>query len=738
MMCITRSAFDSRLWQTSYGGANLYALVGFPLLTTGANGLNTATESVISATLWYYVRSAGTDMYLHEMGVYWTERSNFDSFPLPFNSPTVFGRRVGVAPGTLGWHRLDVTGTVRSWTNGTRTNRGFIFQSAGSTGYTTIRGRGDLRSGLNCCPPTYAPRLEIVITPARTTPQNRPPPPPPSITTVHPPGGPRPSPPPPMTVSPPSPPSPPPSPPTPPPPPLGAGREVRINTCQSTFIRQGFPYTDFGYPVSGNAMHSWDGASMGGRDVALIQFDSNSIFANLGQREAISSATLNYKVAVAGADAAWHEATVPWTVPGTTWHSFVGTTGLDDEIGPVVGSVDYTQSNVRLDRPGTWHSVNVLSSVLRWQSGAAANHGWAKVPNGEHGGSFYGCDYGLPSTDQTPYLRLWIHDIPAGSPIPQRAVSPPPIPAHHLRPPPPPARPLQEVIISGDSVTEDTYISSAAGSTASNYHQEGNLRWDGVISSSSGGAYYALMKFNLTAATHMGPYLHSARLNYHVLTSRPGPPAEMHELTVPWASATVTHDSLPFATTSWGPSINEAPALTSSCDICGWNSVDVTESVRRWMANPSSNHGWIFVPTGSSEVDVDDSASPINAPALIIQMGDSLPPSPPPSVATTLSPPSSTSDDDASDDDASDDDASDDDSSTTVNEVVSAQTVNEADNTGAIVGGVVGGLGGLALIIIAIGVVYNISKRTKAKASMGTSVPVEMQMQYPAVDGNKI
>ena len=31
MMCITRSAFDSRLWQTSYGGANLYALVGFPL-----------------------------------------------------------------------------------------------------------------------------------------------------------------------------------------------------------------------------------------------------------------------------------------------------------------------------------------------------------------------------------------------------------------------------------------------------------------------------------------------------------------------------------------------------------------------------------------------------------------------------------------------------------------------------------------------------------------------------------
>ena len=134
-MCSARSAFNSRLWQTSYGGANLYSLVSFPI-SSAANGI-TATESVVSATLWYYVRSAGTDMYLHEMGVYWTSRSNFDSFPLPFNSASVFGHRVGVAPGTLGWHRIDVTGTVQSWKNGTRTNHGFIFRSAGSTGYTT-------------------------------------------------------------------------------------------------------------------------------------------------------------------------------------------------------------------------------------------------------------------------------------------------------------------------------------------------------------------------------------------------------------------------------------------------------------------------------------------------------------------------------------------------------------------------------------------------------------------------
>ena len=612
---------------TSYGGANLYSLVQLPITTLAS------TETILHAELWYYVRSAGTDMFLHEMASYWSESSTFTDFGLPFASSTI-GTRLGRAPGTLGWHRVNVTSALRAWHATSRPNHGFIFVSAGSGSYTTMRGRGDLRSGLNCCPPTYAPRLEVTITPGRgPAPPSASPPP---QATVFPPGLPRPSPPPPHSPSPPAAPSLPPAflnAPRPPPP--IAGTITFTSGCESTTIRQAFPDVDF----SGDAMHSWDGAYYGGRNVALLRF-SNILGHGPGliaPHHIIVAATLRYKVAVQGADADWHEATVPWSSPGATWTTFVGTTGLDDELGPLVGSVDYTQHTVRLDRPGTWHSVDVRSSLIRYQSGVAMNYGWAKVATGEHGGTFYGCNV-LNSAD-APRLEVHLAETPPAPPMPPPAPSPAPKPPPS--PPPPPARPLTAVTISGSPAAQDTYISSATSNRARNYALEGRLRWDGQISSSSGGQYAVLMKFDLTTALvgmHAQNVEH-ATLNYHVLTTRAGPPAEMHELLVPWSDTTVTHDSLPFNSASWGPSVNEATGLTSNCNVCGWNAVDVTESVRRWMASPSTNHGWIFLPTGTSEVDVEDSESPTNAPTLIVHVAPPEPPSAPPSPPMPTPPP---------------------------------------------------------------------------------------------------
>ena len=170
-------------------------------------------------------------------------------------------------------------------------------------------------------------------------------------------------------------------------------------------IRQAFPYTDF----SADALHSWDGAYYGGRDVALIRFDG--IFGtganHIRPHEQLVAAHLVYKVAITGSNANWHEVTVPWSAPGTTWNSFVGTTGLDNEIGPLVAAHQAVGSNtVRFDRPGTLHRVDVLSSLLRFQSGAAPNYGWAKVPNGEHQGSFYGCNAPSPA-GSTCSTMIW-------------------------------------------------------------------------------------------------------------------------------------------------------------------------------------------------------------------------------------------------------------------------------------------------------------------------------------------
>ena len=68
---------------TSYGGANLYSLVQLPITTLAS------TETILHAELWYYVRSAGTDMFLHEMASYWSESSTFTDFGLPFASSTI-------------------------------------------------------------------------------------------------------------------------------------------------------------------------------------------------------------------------------------------------------------------------------------------------------------------------------------------------------------------------------------------------------------------------------------------------------------------------------------------------------------------------------------------------------------------------------------------------------------------------------------------------------------------------
>ena len=44
-------------------------------------------------------------------------------------------------------------------------------------------------------------------------------------------------------------------------------------------------------------------------------------------------------------------------------------------------------------------------------------------------------------------------------------------------------------------------------------------------------------------------------------------------------------------------------AWTSSYTSSGWTDIDVTASLSAWMADPSSNHGWAMLPTGTNGVD---------------------------------------------------------------------------------------------------------------------------------------
>jgi hypothetical protein len=104
-------------------------------------------------------------MHLKLLKKAWQASSvEYDTFTLPYEPDQTIGQLVQLAPGTLGWHRLDVTSSVQAWVDGSTANYGFIFDPVGTTGsYTTIRSSGDNRAGLNCCPPMEAGAAAVAV-----------------------------------------------------------------------------------------------------------------------------------------------------------------------------------------------------------------------------------------------------------------------------------------------------------------------------------------------------------------------------------------------------------------------------------------------------------------------------------------------------------------------------------------------------------------------------------------------
>jgi hypothetical protein len=706
-----------------YSGAYLYGLLKFPLTKL------LDTDQIVLAHLWYYVRYEGDDMHVNLMKRAWQASSvEYQDLTIPYDNALTIGPLIQEAPGTLGWHRLDVTSTVQAWFDGSETNNGFIFVPYGTTGsYTTIRSSGDNRAGLNCCPPTYGPRLEIAIVqrpapppapPAPPQPPSPPPPPPspapyapspadPPVPPTVPPPPPR-SPPPP--AEPPAPPQctngdgsadlgtpcgfpftyrgveytacttdrndgvfwcytagqsswgncqdcqpfppptplPPPTPPDPPPPPPAYGLTFAgdVGGCHSTYIRQVFPETDF----SADALISWDGGYYGGREIALVQF--TDLFGEadhqIHHHDEVAQATLHYAVAKPGSDAQWHEAGVSWSTPGTTWDSFTASMPLSLTMGASVAETEYPDRSHRFD-VHIWHSVDVTSSIRKWKDQEEPNFGWMKVPNGMDGGAFFGC--AAPAGE-----RLWLEVL--YTMVPPQPPSPPSPPPSPPSPPPSaspaaaaPSPPLDIVYIEGQGMIKSTYLDGCEPDTAKG--ELGELLLNGACDhpdndddDDNPANIYSmqaiLLEFNLSSLANYVA-VDSATLVYAVTSTRAGPPAEVHELSVPWSQSTVTYNNLPFADTSWSGVVGDAmmrPAACGTSTGCHWNMLDVTASVKAWFAG-APNHGLIFFPTGETGVEIESTASYANGPSLEVRMFRKAPPpmpSPPPPMPPPPSP----------------------------------------------------------------------------------------------------
>eukprot|EP00900_Chrysochromulina_parva_P016882 jgi/Chrpa1/25195/Chrysochromulina_OHIO_Genome00027399-RA len=179
-----------------------------------------------------------------------------------------------------------------------------------------------------------------------------------------------------------------------------------------------------------------------------------------------------------------------------------------------------------------------------------------------------------------------------------------------------------------------------------------NLWWDGL--QVAGYRDYVLVQF--TAIIGSAYYLikphdivTSAKLRYFVdiaaSTNSVGDYAGVHNIIKPWDATTATYNS--FAGNR-GLLVDEDYSSVqvgiAYATVPGWNEVDVTSSIRGWLAG-GQNHGWIFLPTGGNDGAALQSC---NAPAdrrvnlrVNYQPAPPAPPSPPKPPPSPPSPPRS-------------------------------------------------------------------------------------------------
>jgi len=151
--------------------------------------------------------------------------------------------------------------------------------------------------------------------------------------------------------------------------------------------------------------------------------------------------------------------------------------------------------------------------------------------------------------------------------------------------------------LNGYASTVDTYIRGYA--STSEFSTSPSVKWDG--DDGGGLPNFVLVRFENIFGTSPGQIppnavISSATLTYEVFNS--GNSATVNEAAVSWAE-TVT-----YTTFGGDPGVQAdeyGAQVGTATGTMGTNTLNVTSSLVSWAANPSSNLGWIFRPTGGTD-----------------------------------------------------------------------------------------------------------------------------------------
>lgn len=155
--------------------------------------------------------------------------------------------------------------------------------------------------------------------------------------------------------------------------------------------------------------------------------------------------------------------------------------------------------------------------------------------------------------------------------------------------------------VNGYSGTQDTFLHQANPDTT--YHNAVRPKW-AMPEYLEQENQFALLRFDeifgsAVGQLPVGAEVTSATLTYHGPASAQATPGDLHEVAVPWLE-TVTPNT--FGPVPGIQSDDYYSSVAERISVAppgpGEVNVDVTESLRKWAADPTENHGWIFAPYG--------------------------------------------------------------------------------------------------------------------------------------------
>jgi len=154
---------------------------------------------------------------------------------------------------------------------------------------------------------------------------------------------------------------------------------------------------------------------------------------------------------------------------------------------------------------------------------------------------------------------------------------------------------------------------------------DGSINVDGA---DGGGAVHGLIRFDDIFGTGPGQVAPDAPIATATLTleiSNAGSTMHVHRMLIPWSESdnwnTFDGDGIQ------GDDVEATSDYLSTPSGTGTMNVDVTAAVQAWQADPSSNHGWVILPTGTNGMDFYSSESGTVAirPKLTVTLDDAAP-----------------------------------------------------------------------------------------------------------------